>query len=54
MNDDGYVYNYSRNKFSKCFQFSEYLLFCILYNLKMMSTPVHMRELCLRFELLYL
>jgi hypothetical protein len=22
--------------------------------LKMMSTPVHMRELCLRFELLYL
>ena len=28
---------------------------CIKLNyLKMMSTPVHMRELCLRFELLYL
>jgi hypothetical protein len=28
--------------------------FQIVQNLKMMSTPVHMRELCLRFELLYL
>ena len=26
----------------------------VCWTLKMMSTPVHMRELCLRFELLYL